>query len=479
MIGLRLVYTINTDQSIKSGLYMKILITGATGLVGTRLTEELFLNGFDDIRILTRKKSRTQKEILLPVEVYEWNPEAMYMEEGALEGVNVVIHLAGDNIAEGRWTEEKKNKILQSRTLSSHLLIQEIKKLPIPPQKIISSSAVGIYGSHLTNDLFDSTSSLGNDFLANVCKEWEKNILNHNIKGLNTHFIRTGVVLANTGGALMKMLPAFMMGVAGKLGSGNQYMSWIHIDDLVNQFIFLLKNNSEQRVYNGVAPRPVTNKEFTKILGKVLSRPTLFPVPAFALKGMFGEMADILLKGQNVSAKEFLKEGFVYKYPNLEMALEDLLKHTKNGDYVFKKYLWIKKPVKDIFPFFSDENNLEKITPPSLKFKVLNKSTIKIQAGTLINYQLKIHGIPAKWQTEIKEYKDNNYFIDIQKKGPYEKWEHTHSFFTVKEGTLMKDEVIYRLPFGSLGRLFAGHFVKNDVNKIFTYRNETIVNSFS
>lgn len=458
---------------------MKILITGATGLVGTRLIEELFLKGFDDIRILTRNKMNSMENVSFPLEVYEWNPDRMYMEEGALEGVTAVIHLAGDNIAEGRWTAEKKNKILKSRQLSSQLLIQEIKKLQNPPVKLISSSAVGIYGSTLRNDLLNAQSPLADDFLANVCKEWERNIFAHEIPNLQTHCIRTGVVLANTGGALMKMLPAFMMGVAGKLGTGEQYMSWIHIDDLVNQFIFLLKNNSEQQIYNGVAPHAVTNKDFTKILGMTLSRPTLFPVPAFALKGMFGEMADILLKGQNVSAKEFLREGFVYKYPNLEMALEDLLKHIRNGDYVFKKYLWIKKPVKDIFPFFSDENNLEKITPPSLKFKVLNKSTVKIQAGTLINYQLKIHGIPAKWQTEIKEYKDNNYFIDIQKKGPYEKWEHTHSFFAVKEGTLMKDEVIYRLPFGSLGRLFAGHFVKSDVNKIFNYRNETIVNSFS
>lgn len=457
---------------------MKILISGATGLVGTRLLEVLTLKGFDDLRVLTRNKDKTKNSIPFPVEFFNWNPEKNYLEEGALDNVDVIIHLAGENIADGRWVASKKKRILESRQVGSELLISEIKKLPRPPKKFISSSAVGIYGD--TKDREVTTASPhASDFLATVCEIWESTVLNHGVQGMKAHCLRTGVVLAAQGGALQKMLPAFYAGVAGRLGSGKQYMSWIHIDDLVNQFIFLIENEGQSHIYNATAPNPLTNKEFTKILGAAIKRPTLFPVPGIALKILFGEMSDILLKGQRAIPAEFLKEGFKFKFGNVKDALVDILKFSSNGETVLKKYQWINKPVVNVFKFFSDQNNLEQITPPYLNFKVLGRDTDQIKQGTHINYKLKIHGIPFKWKTEISSFVENKTFTDIQLKGPYAKWVHQHDFIPCKQGTLIRDEVVYKVPMGMIGKLFAGYFVKRDVQHIFKYRSKVLEKQFS
>lgn len=456
---------------------MKIMITGATGLVGTRLLEKLVLSGYEDIRVLTQNKEKAKKIIPFPVTFFSWSPEKDTIEAGALEDVNVILHLAGENISDGRWNEAKKKRILDSREKSTALLIKEIKKLKTPPQKFISSSAVGIYGC-TTDEIINEDHKHGDDFLARVCKTWESTLLESSIKEMSIHCIRTGVVLASHGGALTKMLPAFLAGISGKLGSGTQYMSWIHIDDLVNQFIFLIENNGQFKSYNGTSPMPVTNNEFTKALGKTINRPTIFPVPALALQTLFGEMSEILLKGQRAVPRNFISEGFKFQFPNIQEALSDLLKHTKNGESVLKKYQWINVSTPDVFEFFSSENNLEKITPPYLQFKVVGKNTEKIEAGTLIDYKLKIHGIPLKWKTKITHFVVNKSFTDVQLSGPYSKWEHQHDFITYKNGTLIKDEVVYKVPMGFLGKITAGPFVNHDVQNIFKFRSQIIKDNF-
>lgn len=449
---------------------MKILITGATGLVGSKLLEELMEKGYDDIRVLTRDKQKAKLTIPFPVESFEWNPEKNFIEKNTFLDVDIVIHLAGDNIADGRWSEKKKARILNSRIEGTKLLINEIKKLQKPPQKIISSSAIGIYGSSLSDQEHTEESEFGNDFLATVCQAWEAEITNCQLPETKTHIIRTGIVLSKDGGALSKMLPAFQMGVAGVLGSGQQYMSWIHIDDLAHLIIYLIDHDCHQKIYNAVAPFPVTNAEFTKILGLHLKRPTFLPAPAIVLKTILGEMSDILLKGQNVKPVQLLKNGFQFQFPTLKEAFHNLI----TEDIILKKYLWINNQTPIVFHFFSDEKNLESITPQSLHFEVLQKSTDKIQTGTIIDYRLKIHGIPAKWKTEITSFIENKTFTDTQLKGPYHKWVHQHDFISCKNGTLMKDEVRYIIPMGIWGKLFAGHFIKKDVSNIFNYRNKTI-----
>jgi uncharacterized protein (TIGR01777 family) len=454
---------------------MKVLITGASGLVGQQMMENFFESGITDIRVLTRNK---HQEFSFPVEIYSWDPSTSYIEKGALEGVDAVIHLAGESVAEGRWTRKKKNRILDSRVNSTKLLMETIRTCSQSPTKFISASAIGIYGD-CGDELLDTKSKLGDGFLADVCKQWEELVLNHNIEGLNSQAIRVGIVLSKNGGALKKMLPPFKMGVAGNLGNGKQYMSWIHIEDLVEQFKFLLEGKGGQKVYNGVSPVPVSNASFTKILGKVIRRPTLFPIPGFALKLIFGEMSQILLNSQRVVPNEFLKDGFKFKYDNLEKALEDILKHDLKGERVLKVYQYINKPLEKVFPFFSNENNLEQITPDYLNFSVLGKNTPILSKGTEIDYKLRVHGIPLKWKSRINEFIDNETFIDEQLKGPYTKWVHTHNFFELPNGTLIKDHVVYKVPLGFLGDLFGGSFVKNDLNKIFGHRKKVITKIFN
>lgn len=452
---------------------MKILITGATGLVGTKLLEELFLKGYSDVRVLTRNKKRAEENSLFPIEAYEWDPSKSYIDPKALDNVDIVFHLAGESVAKGRWTDKKKKEILESRTKSSRLLMDAIQHSSTTPKKIISASAIGIYGNRGDEDL-NSDSKHGEGFLADVCKKWEEHILNHSIEGLKSHVLRVGIVLANNGGALKQMLPPFKAGVAGILGNGKQYMSWIHIKDLVSQFIFIMENDCKQQAYNGVSPSPVSNNVFTKTLGSVLRRPTIIPTPAFGLKIIFGEMSDILLASQKVHPSNLVSEGFSFDFKDLKDALEDILIHDVNGESKLTKFQWLKSKKKEVFDFFSDEMNLEKITPPYLNFKVLNKSTERIEAGTLIDYKLSLHGVPVKWSTRINKFENDEYFIDEQIKGPYSKWVHTHTFYSFANGTLIKDEVVYKVPMGILGRLFAEPFVRKDLANIFNYRREAI-----
>ena len=458
---------------------MKILITGATGLVGSKLLEELALAGHDDMRVLSTNKVRAKEQICFPVEVFEWNPLKNSIEDGALEGVDIIFHLAGESVADGRWSSERKKRILDSRVNGTKLLLNEISKSSTTPKKFISSSAVGIYGGDLSEKEIDSSAPHGNDFLAEVCQKWEESLFSNSIEGMSSHALRTGIVLSSKGGALTKMLTPFKLGAGGVLGTGTQYMSWIHINDLVSAFIFIMNNDCKSNAYNGVAPTPVTNKVFTKVLGKVLSRPTISPVPSFVLKLIFGEMSEILLKGQRVIPKGLINEGFKFEFNDLSKALEDILQYDKKGEVLFHRYQWIDSPIKDVFNFFKEAKNLEKITPEYLNFKILGMNTDNIQAGSLIDYKLQIHGVPVKWKTKISEFEDGSYFVDEQLKGPYSKWVHKHSFFTHKSGTLISDRVVYKVPLGFLGSLFAGRFIKNDVNNIFKYRNKVINNFFN
>lgn len=457
---------------------MKILITGATGFVGSRLLETLITSGHEDLRILTRNKDRYLKTSEFPVEVYEWDPSKMHIEEGAIEGVDCIIHLAGEGVADGRWNSAKKERILSSRVNGTSLLMEAIKKSTSKPKKFLSASAIGIYGNR-DDELLNSESTLGDDYLADVCKKWEELCLNHEIEGMKSTCLRVGIVLGEKGGALDKMLPPFKAGVAGNLGNGKQYMSWVHIDDLVGQMIFILENDSQTKIYNGVSPTPVTNASFTKILGSVLKRPTLFPVPSFALTIIFGEMSQILLNSQRVEPTNLINEGYKFKFSNLKDALQDILQYSLKGEMTLKKYQWVSKSPKEVFKFFSNEKNLETITPESLNFKVLKKSTSELREGTLIDYKLKVHGIPMKWQSRIESYTELESFVDEQVSGPYAKWHHTHDFIPVGAGTLMRDKVIYKVPMGFIGQIFSGAFIRRDLNNIFNFRKTKINQIFS
>ncbi len=297
---------------------MKILITGSTGLVGSELVLAMRDRGHQVIRLVRQEDQAGEGCIL-------WDPEHHEIDIADFEGFDAVINLAGENISTGRWTPEKKKKILNSRVIGTHMLSELLRMLSSPPKVFISASAIGIYGNR-GDEVLDESSPPGAGFLAEVCKKWEEAARPAQEKGIRVLLMRMGVVLSEKGGALGKMLLPFKLGAGGVIGSGNQYTSWISIDDLIGAFLHVMSNESLSGPVNVVAPQPVTNRAFTKALGKILSRPTILPLPAFAAKMIFGEMAEeLLLSSTRALPKKLQDSGYSFLYPDLASALKHLL----------------------------------------------------------------------------------------------------------------------------------------------------------
>lgn len=298
---------------------MKILVSGASGLVGSAVVGNLSSKGAEVLQLVRQRPHDEAREIA-------WNPAEGVADAGKLEGLDAVIHLAGEPIAEGRWTEEKKRRIRESRVLGTRVLSEALMKLERKPSAFLSASAVGYYGSR-GSEILTEESAPGDDFLARVCREWEEATTPALEAGIHVVTMRFGVILSSEGGALTKMLTPFKLGVGGRLGSGRQYMSWISLEDVVGVIDFLLGTETLSGPVNTVAPQPVTNREFTEALGEALSRPTLLPVPEFAMRLAFGEMADVaLLASQRVEPARLKAAGYVFKHAELRAALRAILK---------------------------------------------------------------------------------------------------------------------------------------------------------
>ena len=300
---------------------MKILISGASGLIGSALKTALSARG-DRVLSLTRRNARNDSEIT-------WDPSSNTLDPSRLTNIDGVIHLAGENIASRRWTAAQKARIRDSRVQGTALLAQTLATISPPLKVFISASAIGYYGNR-DGETLTENSQPGEGFLPDVSIAWENAAKSATEAGIRTVHPRIGLVLSPAGGALGKMLLPFKLGLGGIIGSGNQYMSWITLDDLVSLFLFAIDNESISGAINAVSPTPVTNREFTKTLGRVLSRPTIFPLPAFAAKLALGEMADaLLLASTRVISSRLENTSFSFAHPHLEPALRHLLKRSK------------------------------------------------------------------------------------------------------------------------------------------------------
>jgi uncharacterized protein (TIGR01777 family) len=297
---------------------MKILVSGSHGMIGQALIKSLTNDGHEVLRLVRRERSFGSPEV-------EWNPDQGRIDAQHLEGLDAVVHLAGENIAEGRWTNGKKQAIRESRVQGTSLLSEALARVSRPPSLFLSASAIGYYGDRGEEQLTEK-SAPGKGFLADVCVAWEEATKPAVEKGIRTVYPRFGVVLDPGGGALEKMLTPFRMGIGGRVGNGKQWMSWISLPDVVNGLKFLIEDTSASGPVNFVAPNPVTNAEFTKTLGRVLSRPTILPVPEFGVRLAFGEMADaLLLSSQKVDPEVLQDRGFLFEWPTLERALRRVM----------------------------------------------------------------------------------------------------------------------------------------------------------
>jgi uncharacterized protein len=305
---------------------MKVAITGATGFVGSRLVQRLHQEGHK-VLVLTRNAAFAQKvfpaKAFANLEIVVYEPTASGSWQDVIVGCDGVVNLAGEPIAEERWTAEHKQKILTSRKLGTQKIVQAIVKANPQPKVLVNASAIGFYGTSETAT-FDETSSSGNDFLAEVCQAWEAEANKVKDAGVRLVILRLGIVLG-MGGALGKMITPFKLFAGGPIGSGQQWFSWIHLDDLVNLIVQALTNPEIQGVYNATAPHPVRMADLTQTMGQVMSRPSWLPVPAFALEALLGDGAKVVLEGQEVLPQRTLAAGFEYQYPNLRSALTQIL----------------------------------------------------------------------------------------------------------------------------------------------------------
>ncbi|XGV95947.1 MAG: TIGR01777 family oxidoreductase [Leptolyngbya sp. BL-A-14] len=319
-----LVLALNDDRIERFS--MKVAITGATGFVGSRLVERLQAEGHQVVA-LTRNLEPALR--LFPaakfpaVELVAYTPTASGDWQQAISGCDGVVNLAGEPIAEHRWTPERKQTILDSRKVSTQKLVEAIAQATPKPSVLVNASAIGYYGTSETAT-FDETSASGDDFLAQVCQEWEAEAEKGKQAGLRLVIVRIGIVLGN-GGALAKMIPPFKLFAGGPIGTGKQWFSWIHREDLVSLILQALTDNTFEGVYNATAPNPVRMAELADTLGGILKRPSWLPVPSFALEALLGDGAKVVLEGQQVLPKRTQASGFQYQYPTLLQAIGEIL----------------------------------------------------------------------------------------------------------------------------------------------------------
>ncbi len=298
-----------------------ILITGGAGIVGKQLTKLLISKGYS-VAVLSRTKQQDST-----VKTYTWNIEKGEIEQEAIDSADYIIHLAGANIGEKRWTTERKQLILDSRVKSTQLIYSKINSSSHKLKAFISASATGYYGAVTTEYIFTETDPPASDFLGDTCKQWEASADAFQQSGIRTVKVRTGIVLSKEGGALEKLAMTVNTGFGSPIGSGKQYMPWIHIDDLCNIYLKAIEDQQMQGAYNAVSTEHTTNKEFIKTLATVLNKPCWFPnVPGILLKLLLGSMSVIVLEGSRVSSAKIIKAGYQFQYPNLTAALKEVLK---------------------------------------------------------------------------------------------------------------------------------------------------------
>ncbi len=304
---------------------MRVVVTGATGTIGRALVSALLARG-EEVVALSREAGRARRALGSEVEPHAWPaPTESPPPEAALAGADAVVHLLGEPIAQ-RWTDESKEAIRESRVASTRCLVEGLSALPAGerPRTLISQSAVGYYGPRRDEKL-DEQAPAGSDFLAGIVVAWEQEALAAASSGVRVVVTRTGVVLSPSGGALAKMLPFFRLGIGGPVAGGRQYVPWVHLDDVVGAILFCAGRPEATGPVNLTAPDPVTNAELSKVLGRVLKRPAFLPVPGFAVKSLYGEMAEIVITGQRAVPAVLEALGYGFRHPDLEAALRDVL----------------------------------------------------------------------------------------------------------------------------------------------------------
>ncbi|MGA3210812.1 MAG: TIGR01777 family oxidoreductase [Terriglobales bacterium] len=475
---------------------MRVFITGATGFIGRALVPILNRSGHQ-VMAWARSPERARNLLGADVEIVAATAGGGILR-GSLERCDAVVNLAGESIMGGRWTEARRRVLTESRVSLTRQLVQAIAEAGPRPRILISGSAVGYYGDRGT-EVLNEVSTGGRGFLAHLCHAWEAEAqaAADKDKGIRVVILRTGVVLGRGGGALEQMLPPFRLGAGGPVGSGRQYMPWIHLHDVVHMIAAALVDDRYHGPINLVAPEEATSLQFAKALGRALHRPAVLPLPAGALRLIFGEAAGVLLGSQRVVSPRLREIGFACQFPDLDRALADILvngdvqitpfRSSRENDerggggylrqrrprYELRARTVLDCPVEQAFPFFSKAENLGLITPAAMRFQI-DGTAPALALGATIDYRLRVGPIPIQWRTRIEDWEPQHRFVDVQESGPYRGWWHEHTFYAEGDRTVMEDRVLYAPPLGLLGRLANRMFVVPTLRKIFGYRGDVI-----
>jgi uncharacterized protein (TIGR01777 family) len=472
----------------------RVLVTGATGFVGRSLCLRLAREGWQ-VLAWARSPARARAALGAEVEVVPQVDGDVELR-AALARVDAVVHLAGENLFGGRWTERRKRLLVDSRVALTRRLVRALAECGRPPATLVSASAIGLYGER-GDEVLTEESTPGVGFLAELCRGWEVAGREAEALGTRVAHLRLGIVLGAEGGALARMLPPFRLGAGGRLGHGRQWMSWIQLDDLLSMFAAALQDARWRGAFNAVAPEPATNTDFTRALGRALSRPTVLPAPAAALKLALGEAAEVLLASQRVVPRRALELGFRFDCGDLRTALAAELappsgfsigpaRDVPDAEYLRQRppaqllssETWIDAPLEQVFAFFSRAENLGAMTPPSLAFEIRTELPIEMRAGAQIDYRIRLGPLPLSWRTRIEAWTPGRRFVDVQLSGPYASWYHEHRFEADGERTRMIDRVWYAAPLGALGRAAQGLAVEPQLRAIFAFRAKAIARRF-
>lgn len=469
---------------------MRITLTGATGLIGRALVPALQQRGHTVVawvRSAERARSRLGADVVLVED--DGSPARL---DAALAGADAVVNLAGESVLGGRWTARRRQALRASRVDLTARLVSAIRRMATPPQVLVSGSAVGYYGNRGA-DLLPETAAGADDFLAQLCRDWEAAAMAASDL-CRVVTLRTGVVLARDGGALALMAPAFRFGLGGAPGNGRQYMPWIHLHDMAEVIVRAVEDPRYAGPVNAVAPEPVTAAAFARAIGRALHRPVWAPLPAFALRAALGDSASVLLDSQRATPAQLTAWHHPWHFPAIDAALADLLEpdHSvsirrvepggspvhpyltaRPARYVLSSRTTLNAPLADTFAFFSKPENLGLITPSAMQFVIMGRPEA-ITESAVITYRIRVGPLPMQWRTRITCWEPGVRFVDAQESGPYRAWYHEHTFHAEGDRTVMEDRVYYAPPFGVLGRIAHGLFIAPMLRHIFRYRQDII-----